>query len=733
MRTIRIQRPINKQQELEMKKRNLKREYLKRTKLSVLSLAISTIFAGMPVLANDTESKETNTDTVIVIVGNTTNTEITPEQLEKYQANDLEDIFRHTPSVTVGGSLGIAQKIYVRGMEDTLLNVTVDGAPQTSTLFHHIGRVSIEPELLQSVEVQAGAGEATAGIGAVGGAIRFKTNSAKNLLDEDEEFGGIVKASYFSNNGHKESVSLYGNLTDKVGILASYVDVTRKNMEDGDSSEIPGTAAEQSLAFIKLNAELTENQELTVSYERRKEEGKFGKQTNWAPLVEDPLFESWGERKTMVLNHSLYLNDIVNLETTVYQTESSFRRELYTWDASIETTGFDIRNTSDFTMHSLTYGLERKVDKVHAQSYEDFGGIFDEKGTVSAIYAQDHWQLTDNLLVSFGLRHDTYELDHTGVEPNWIRVDGIWVVETDATGTPVTSFEEFSTEKQDGFSKNLGMAYNITEDLKFSAGYAEALRGRQVADAFTLGELHLNEDLSPEEVVNKELGLQYNDGTFIFEVSAYLSNINDVVFDKFKGREGVFHENIGDLETKGYEIVAGYQADNFDLLISYNINDVELNNASFVWPDSTDATGYSTVSLNGVELGAYEYGGLGNSVGDSLNVSFNYEFNDQLEMGWNINYIESRSGIEVFHRSIELGWAAGLETVDKPSYSVFDAYLKYEPTENIRVDLMVQNLFDESYRSHGSVADYGHIPGYESIVGIKESGRDVRLSISYQF
>ena len=669
----------------------------------------------------------------IVVVGATTNTEITPEQLDKYQANDLADIFRQTPSVTVGGSLGVAQKVYVRGLEDSMVNVTVDGAPQTSTLFHHIGRVSIEPELLQSIEVQAGAGEATAGTGAVGGAIRFKTKAADDLLNKHEQFGGLAKVSYFSNSGHKESLSLYGKATDKVGILASFVNVSKDNMDDGDGEEIPGTAADQTLAFIKVNAELTENQDITVSYEKRKEEGKFGKQTNWAPLADDPLFQSWGDRETVVLNHNWYLNELVNLETTLYQTESSFKRELYTWDASIKTTGFDLRNTSDLGAHTLTYGFEQKIDKVHAQSYEDFGGIYDEKGTVTGLYVQDHWQLMDDLLVSFGLRHDSYELDHTGESAKWVKVDGSWIVETDSNGAPVTESEAFSTDKQDGFSANAGVIYNITEHLKFSASYAQALRGRQVADAFTVGELSHNENLAPEEVDNKELGLQYNDGTFIFEVSAYQSEINKVVFDKFKGREGVFYENIGNLESTGYELVAGYQADNFDVVISYNSNTVELNNAPFVWPDTNTESGVSTVVLNGIELAAYEYGGLGNAVGDSLNVNFNYEMNDRIEMGVNVNYVASLNNIEVFHRSIELGWLTELETIDKPSYSLIDAYIKYAPSEHFTIDLAIQNLFDESYRSHGSVADYGHIAGYESVVGIKEAGRDIRLTASYQF
>jgi hemoglobin/transferrin/lactoferrin receptor protein len=702
-------------------------------KTSIAS-AILAVFCSSSVYADKlvNEKKDKKIEK-ITVVGATSNSVITPTELKNYQANDLEDIFRHTPSVTVGGSLGIAQKIFIRGMEDSMVNVTVDGAPQTSTLFHHIGRVAIEPELLRSVEVQAGAGEATSGTGAVGGAIRFKTKSADDMLATNEKFGGIVKASYFSNDGHKESISLYGKVTDSVGILASYVNVDRNNMVDGDGEELPGTASDQKLGFIKLSAELTKNQDLTLSYENRKEEGEFGKQTNWAPIKGSPLFASWGERETMVLNHALYLSSLVNLETTLYQTESSFKRELYTWDAAIKTTGFDIRNTSDIGDHTITYGIEQKVDKVHSQSYEEFGGIFDEKGTVTGIYAQDHWQLTDALLLSSGVRYDAYKLDHSGIEANWIKVNGKWIVETDASGEALTSSDSFSTEKQDGFSGNIGFEYSFTGSLKFSAGYAQALRGRQVADAFTVGELSHNKNLAPENVDNSELGLAYNNGTWLFEASIYLSVINDVVFDKFKGREGVFYENIGDLETKGIELVAGYQAESFDVIVSYNNNNVELNNASFVLPNVNDASGYSTVIVNGVDMAAYEYGGLGNAVGDSINVNFNYHLNDQIKFGMNFNYVASLNNIDVFHRSMELGWVTQLETVDKPSYQLVDAYVTYEPLANVRFDLSIQNLLDESYLSHGSVADYGHIEGYQGVVGIKEPGRDIRLSVSYQF
>ncbi len=60
----------------------------------------------------------------IVVVGRLTDSMVDREHLDRIQANDLADIFRSTPSVSVGGSLGIAQKIYVRGLEDSQLNVT---------------------------------------------------------------------------------------------------------------------------------------------------------------------------------------------------------------------------------------------------------------------------------------------------------------------------------------------------------------------------------------------------------------------------------------------------------------------------------------------------------------------------------------------------------------------------------------------------------------------------------
>ncbi|WP_256359769.1 TonB-dependent receptor plug domain-containing protein [Stutzerimonas frequens] len=115
------------------------------------------------------------------------------EQLQHYQAADLQDVFESSPEVSVGGGPGVAQKLYLRGFEDTLLNISIDGASQPGQTFHHTGRIGIEPELLKRAEVQAGTGDATSGPGALGGSIRFVTKDPDDLLRPGERAGALLK------------------------------------------------------------------------------------------------------------------------------------------------------------------------------------------------------------------------------------------------------------------------------------------------------------------------------------------------------------------------------------------------------------------------------------------------------------------------------------------------------------------------------------------------------------
>lgn len=95
--------------------------------LLLAAVALLAILSTTAVAQTASESGPATDDAIdtITVVGSTTNADILAADLQLWQANDLADVFRTVPSVSAGGSLGIAQKIYIRGLEDKQLSLPV--------------------------------------------------------------------------------------------------------------------------------------------------------------------------------------------------------------------------------------------------------------------------------------------------------------------------------------------------------------------------------------------------------------------------------------------------------------------------------------------------------------------------------------------------------------------------------------------------------------------------------
>ena len=677
----------------------------------VLASAVCTLSSPV-VFAQSLENQNEETKSIerVAVVGAATNLSITAEDIEQFQANDLADVFRESPSVSVGGSVGVAQKIFIRGLEDAYLNVTVDGAQQTSTLFHHIGRVTLDPDLLKQIDVQAGAGEATSGPGAIGGSIRFKTKDAQDLLRGDEQFGGRVKASYFSNEGTRYSGSLYGKLSDSWGLLGYYSTVDRDNFEDGDGNEVLGTAADQDLMFLKASGYIADNQYLSISAEQRDEEGEFSARPNWVVLEGAPLYPSEAERDTYVASYRFDHSALVFLEATAYQTSSSFRGGRFDFLSDIDTYGFDIRNTTDISNHVFTYGIDYRKDEV--ESGPGVGPVQNaEEGSVMGIYAQAHSNITPELLLSYGVRYDDFDFQQQ------ILID-------DYYGTPVT--DEPSGLDDNELSFNVGLEYQLTEAWTLGLGYAEAARGKQIGDGFTLDEyLYDGEDVPvvasdvvPETVTNIEASIEYSANNLNARLSAYESTIDDVLFSGYQGNS-VFN-NIGDLESSGVEFNLAYRWDSVDVYFGFSSVDVELMPREDLY----------SVPYNSIDINGYEFVGLGNSRGDTWVLGADYTVTADISVGFNITMVDDIN-IDTLHQALENGWTDSLYSLNKADYTLVDIYGEWEVTNDLRLNLAVTNLFDEAYIDHSSVGDYSEV--FPSVIGPQEAGRDIRLSVTYDF
>ncbi len=61
------------------------------------------------------------------------------EQIEDARTGTIEDVFRAEPSVTVSSGIAIAERVFVNGIDEQQLSVSVDGAAQNNRMFHHTG------------------------------------------------------------------------------------------------------------------------------------------------------------------------------------------------------------------------------------------------------------------------------------------------------------------------------------------------------------------------------------------------------------------------------------------------------------------------------------------------------------------------------------------------------------------------------------------------------------------
>lgn len=612
----------------------------------------------------------------MVVVGQPSDSLLNAVDLERRQANDLDDLFTGISSVRVGGSVPAAQKIYVRNLGEDTLNIMIDGATQSGVTYHHTGRITLEPELLKQVEVSVGAGEATNGPGALGGSIRFETKDPDDLL-HGERFGALVKTGYFSNtHGTKNSISLYGQLTDGLSAMVSYVGADSGNIEDANGDDLPGTESKQDLGFAKIVADLGYGHRLRFSHEQLDEEGYKLNRPEWAASPGNPLRFLEFTRETNRVNYTWDApdNDWIDLDLNVYRTEFDIYREFDDYTSLVDSWGATLSNTSRLGNHTLTYGVDYRDDEVTAGEKSD-PDEFEETSDVLGFFVQDHYQLTDDLLLSFGTRYDQFEAN-------------------DKAGNRFTD---------EGFSPNANFAYTVLPGLTLSGGYSVALRGVETNDGFKLFGTTNDPDLKAEKAKNLEFGLDYELGRFVFSVGRHDVVIEDAIGNAVPWSR--HYQNLGDLESDGYTLGIAYQGDKLLAKVNYL---------------------HTKAELEGEELTRYAYGYLGTSTGDTLAFDLNYQLLPSVSVGWFGQLVEGLDNIYV---------EAAEASIDKPGYGVHDLYAQWLPeaVEGLTLTLTVKNVFDKDYLDHGSIEDFTHLPDYDGVTGARSAGRDIRISAAYQF
>jgi hemoglobin/transferrin/lactoferrin receptor protein len=563
------------------------------------------------------------------------------QDIERLAPRDLADLFRITPSVSVGSSIPMSQKLYVNGVEETNLAVSIDGARQNNRIFHHNSTNVIDPALLAQARVEAGVAPADAGPGALGGAVTYETIDARDLLGF-EDGAGARSSSTFDFNGDvaTSAFTAYG-MRDGFELLGS-VNVGRGNdFEDGDGNVVEGSETDFVSGLAKAAWESEAGHRFELGYER----------------VADDADRPFRANITSVgFNEGLRQYDIVRHNTVFTYTDESpegwldprvvigYARtdlsvpEPYGSEGDTGSLSGRIENEFALGLGSVVAGVDAYRDEA---TYSDPDYSATEKATNVGLYAQARLEPVERARLGIGARYDFHRLEGVNGE----------------------------TYDDSGFSGNIGGEYDVTDGLTVRAAYAHVWAGPSLAENFLMNpDWDYADGLEPMTANNVTAGFAYTRDAFLFEANWFRTELDGV--------RTVTWENGAesrDLRTEGFELAAGYAWAAGQARVGYTDTDVEI--------DGVVADSY---------LGNY----LGVPAGRAFVVDVTHSFPAPgITLGGDAEF-----GLENDDTEATEGGRA------LPSYQVVNVFAEWVPESLPTVTLRgeVRNLFDEPYSARST-------------------------------
>lgn len=604
------------------------------------------------------------------------NNEISEEEIEERNAATVADVFKGETSITASGGAPIAQKVFVNGVEESLLSVTIDGARQNKSAFHHAGNVLIDPALLKSVEVSAGLAPADAGPNALAGSIAYTTKDARDLLEEGDNFGGLYSLSGGTNGtGYRSSLSLFGREKNFEFLLHGTV-ASGDDYEDGDGNTIMGTEIETTDYVAKFAYASDAGKRLSFSASETTDDGLRTAQAGPGGIffirpdfggvndTENVLVEGLSKRTSFTLTYTdeapegwfaptaqLSYNEQELDASGVYGVNKSlsgvFKNEFELANGTVNA-GIDFFDES-------AEGLGRGPGAFASSGKEELQNI--------GLFVQARQDVSERVSVSYGARFDVAEF-------------------TGADGS------EFS---DNGFSLNASTDVILTDQLTLNAGIASSWGGYELGEAalVNFGGDWTYDGFTTSRATAARLGLRYEAGPWAISGAIFDTKVDDInsVLPGDDSRGG-----IANLRSRGFDGSVAYRTGRGFAALNYTYADVEVDE------DTAGTTAYY----------------LGRPVGHIIGFEAGYDVNDEWRLGGDAQFVLKNTDT-----AIEL-----------PAYEVVNIYAEYKPQniDNLKLRVDIDNLFDETYASRSSDG-----LGSTRVIQLNQPGRTISLTASVAF
>ncbi|HEK1692743.1 TPA: TonB-dependent hemoglobin/transferrin/lactoferrin family receptor [Pseudomonas putida] len=517
----------------------------------------------------------------------------TREQLDRQNVNNIQELVRYEPGVSVGGTgqrSGL-NGYNIRGIDGERVLTQIDGVSIPDSFFYgpyaQTQRNYVDPEIVKRVEILRGPASVLYGSNAIGGAVSYFTLDPDDIIKPGKDVGARLKTGYSSaDDSWLTSATVAGRQGDFDGLLH----VSQRNGHETESyGEDGGTGLSRTEAnpedvrttnvLAKLGWNYADDARLGFTYERYKDD----RDQNILSAVGGPFTNGTGlgmyrsrngndtvTRERFGINHEFGLDSLVAdhikwslnyqiaktdqhteevyfpFSRTVFRTrDTTYKDRQWLFDAQLDK-AFSIGATD----HLLTYGTTLKHEKVTGSrsgtgTCLEVGGTCRAIGQVSSSDAQalvsdfpDPTINTYSLFVQDEIRWNNWTFlpgaryDYTRMEPKFTDefLRGI-----QGAGAAPGALDD-SDKKWHRVSPKFGLTYAFNDNYTWYGQYAEGFRTPTAKSMYgrfenpTLGySVQGNPGLEPEKSKSYETGLRGNFDAGNFSAAVFYNKYRDFI------------------------------------------------------------------------------------------------------------------------------------------------------------------------------------------------------------
>lgn len=381
-----------------------------------------------PITLLATKTEEKAIDTLAAV------STIRQDQIDRRMATRTSDLFMGMPGVWFQERADDpGTSIVIRGLQDFgRVAVNIDGARQNFQRTGHNsnGIFYIDPEMIGGIDVIRGPVANIYGSGAIGGVASFRTKDVEDVLKPGQRWGILTHGMATDNSGQLlGSAFTAARVNPNVDFVFGGSLRDRQVQKDARGVDIPNSANDTQSGLAKLTVRPADGHEVKFSalgYGAQFFNGTPN--TTRTSTVYDASVLNYvttlgwkyqkPEDKLFDFDGKVYWTSTMTDLTKVQGTNNAASGRLFaTRSFTVDTTGFDVNNTSRFDTgpfhHAVTYGGDAFRDAVTVTDPTGTGDLFTPNGdrTVSGAFVQWKANYSTWLEAISAVRYDSYTLN----------------------------------------------------------------------------------------------------------------------------------------------------------------------------------------------------------------------------------------------------------------------------------------------------------------------------------